>query len=80
MRWAFYILIFSLLPGISLLSHAGGFVGGLLLGLAVPSTEQGRSSGSGIWQTLAIVAVVLVLVSFWQVSIHGEDFSRHLNG
>jgi rhomboid protease GluP len=78
-RYAIYILVFSLLPGISLLSHAGGFVGGFLLGLVIPAGAlKGRQSAL-LFQGLALAGVVLVLWSFYQVAMHGGDFLRYLN-
>jgi rhomboid protease GluP len=79
MRYAVYILIFSLLPGISLLSHAGGFAGGLLLGLAVPAGAIRERRRNMTWQLLSMTGVLLVLFVFYQVSVHGQDFAKHLN-
>ena len=79
MRYAVYILIFSLLPGISLLSHAGGFAGGLLLGLAVPAGAIRERRRNMTWQLLSMAGVLLVLFVFYQVSVHGQDFAKHLN-
>jgi rhomboid protease GluP len=78
LRYAIYILVFSLLPGISLLSHAGGFAGGFLLGLIVPAAAfRSRSAAAG-FQALALAGVLLVLWCFYQVAIHGGDFLRYL--
>ena len=79
MRYAVYILIFSLLPGISLLSHAGGFAGGLLLGFVVPAGAIRDRSRNMTWQLLSMAGVLLVLFVFYQVSVHGQDFAKHLN-
>jgi rhomboid protease GluP len=76
-RYAIYILVFSLLPGISLLSHAGGFAGGFLLGLVIPAgASRSRQAAAG-FQMLAMAGVVLVLLSFYQVALHGGDFLRY---
>ena len=79
LRYAVYILIFSLLPGISLLSHVGGFVGGLLVGLAVPVGALRDRGQTLAWQLLSVAGVLLVLLAFYQVSVHGQDFVKHLN-
>jgi len=78
MQYAFYILIFSLLPGISFLSHAGGFVGGFVAGLALPPGPPRTPKEARTWQLLALGCVLLVLYCFYQVAVHGMDFLRYV--
>jgi rhomboid protease GluP len=78
LRYAIYILVFSLLPGISLLSHAGGFAGGFLLGLIIPAGSCRTPSATSGFRALALAGVMLVLWSFYQVAMHGGDFLRYL--
>ncbi len=77
-RYAIYILVFSLLPGISLLSHAGGFVGGFLIGLVMPAGSFRSRGSAGLIQGLALAGVLLVLWAFYHVAAHGADFLRYL--
>lgn len=75
---ALFILLFSLLPGISLVGHAGGFAGGFLLGLAIPAEGRAAQRNESAWQFLALAGVALALLAFYQVSVHGADFMRFL--
>ena len=71
-------MIFTLLlsfMGIDHLAHIGGFAGGALMALLVPSGEQ-RGRGETVWQLLALAGVLLVLFAFYKVSV----FSRFLSG
>ena len=76
-RYAIFILIISLLPGISLLAHAGGFVAGLVLGWIVPTGRFRSRATARTWQLLSLAGVVLVLFCFYQVSVHGTDFQQY---
>jgi len=69
MRYAFYIVIFSLLiPGIDHWNHFGGFAAGAALGFFVGGGEYGSRSERAAWQALACAGVGLVLVSFYMVA------------
>lgn len=70
-RWALFMFIFSLLPGISFAAHAGGFVMGLLLGALVPSGQLRSMRARRLWALTAGAAVLLVLLAFWQVAREG---------
>jgi rhomboid protease GluP len=77
-RYVVYILIFSLLPGIDLLSHVGGFLAGALCGLVVPSGPF-RSRGTALlWEIVVLASVALVLLCFWLVAAHGEETAQML--
>jgi membrane associated rhomboid family serine protease len=73
-----FIFFMSLLPGISFLSHAGGFVGGFLAGLAIQAPTRGASRSDTIWQWLSLASVLLVLYAFYNVALHGQDYVKHL--
>jgi rhomboid protease GluP len=77
-RSAIYLLVFSLLPGVDLLCHLGGFVAGLGLGLVVPAGPfRGRASAA-VWNGLLLACLTLVLWSFYQVARHGPEAVRLL--
>ena len=62
-QWALILFVFGLLmPGVNNWAHGGGFVGGLLAGLAL-SFEDVRQE-SGLDRLLAAACVVLTVVSF----------------
>jgi rhomboid protease GluP len=71
MQWAFLMFVISLMPGISLSAHAGGFVGGLALGWLVPAGELRRRSAARFWEVVAIACVLLVLFSFYRIAVQG---------
>jgi rhomboid protease GluP len=77
-RYAVYIFIFSLLPGVDFLSHAGGFACGALLGLVVPPGTFRNRGTAVVWEGLALVATVVVLASFWMMATHGQDALRYV--
>lgn len=60
-RWLIYIAVISLLPGVSLLAHAGGFAGGFLLGKVMadhpPRTASERKIASVLGWSAAVVVV-----------------------
>jgi rhomboid protease GluP len=75
-RYALYVFIFSLLPGVDFLSHAGGFAGGCLLGLVVPPGPFRNRATAVLWEGLALAAVALLLGAFFMMSKHGADALR----
>ena len=77
-RWAIYIFIFSLLPGVDFLSHAGGFVCGGALGLVVPPGPFRSRATALLWEGLALAATVVVLASFYLMANRGADALRLL--
>ena len=72
MRWAFLMFVISLMPGISLSAHAGGFLGGLALGLVVPAGEIRNRAAARAWEILAVACALLVLFSFYKIAVHGS--------
>ena len=63
-RWAVYILIFSLLGGVDMAAHVGGGVAGFALGyLAGLPGPEGRPT-ERLWRIAAWLCVVLTLLSF----------------
>ncbi|MBZ5638159.1 MAG: rhomboid family intramembrane serine protease [Acidobacteriia bacterium] len=77
-RYAIYVFIFSLLPGVDFLSHAGGFAGGCLLGLVVPPGPFRNRATAVLWEGLALAALLLLLGAFFMMARHGADALRLL--
>lgn len=65
-RWVMYIAIFGLLPGLNVDNgaHAGGLLTGLLLGYLVPEGEPDTRAGENLWNTLAVISVIIIAGSF----------------
>lgn len=65
-RWVIYILIFGLLPffAVDNAAHIGGLVSGLILGFLVPEGEPETRSSENLWNTLAILSVLVIAGSF----------------
>jgi rhomboid protease GluP len=70
-QWSFLMFVISLMPGISLAAHAGGFLAGLALGWVVPAGELRSRGAARIWEGLSIACVALVLFSFYRVAVSG---------
>ena len=63
----------SLLPGIDLLNHLGGFVAGCALGAVAPSGPFRNRATEAIWLLLAWGSVVLIGAALWWMTAHGFD-------
>jgi len=68
-QWAFFMFVISLMPGISFAAHAGGFLGGLVLGWVVPPGELRRRASIRAWDLVAIACALLVLFSFYRIAV-----------
>jgi rhomboid protease GluP len=69
MRYAIYIVVFSLLVrGIDHVNHAGGFACGALLALIVPSGQYRGRSEARAWEVAAAAGILLVVYSFYKVA------------
>ncbi|MGH9406859.1 MAG: rhomboid family intramembrane serine protease [Terriglobia bacterium] len=65
-KWVIYIAIFGLLPMFSVdnAAHVGGFLSGLLLGYLISTGEPQTRAGETLWNTLAVIAVLIIAGSF----------------
>jgi rhomboid protease GluP len=65
-RWVLYIFIFGLLPffAVDNAAHIGGLLSGLVLGYFVPEGEPFTQSSANIWNTLALLSVLIIAGSF----------------
>ncbi|MGA8028172.1 MAG: rhomboid family intramembrane serine protease [Bryobacteraceae bacterium] len=65
-QWLIFGLVLSLMPGISLAAHIGGFVGGFLVGFVGGLPGLPNTPREMVWKVLAGVALAITLVAFWQ--------------
>lgn len=65
-KWVIYIAIFGLLPMFSVdnAAHFGGFISGLLLGYVIATGEPQTRQGELLWNTLAVLSVLIIAGSF----------------
>ena len=65
-RWAVMLLIFGLVAGADNGAHVGGFLAGAVMGFFLPPTTTSRQPARDrrIWDILAIVSLVVVIVAF----------------
>jgi rhomboid protease GluP len=62
-----FVGLFSLLPGISLMAHAGGVATGAIFGALLPRGEARNRHDAPIWQVLQWLLALLCVLSFWLV-------------
>jgi rhomboid protease GluP len=67
-RSVVYLLVFSLLPGVDLLCHVGGFLAGFGLGWLIRSGPVRTRALAVAWDVALFLMVGVVLWSFWQVA------------
>jgi len=63
-RWAVYLLVFSLLPGVDMMAHVGGGLAGFALGYIADLPGAEGSPKERLWQASAWFCVLLTAVSF----------------
>ncbi|ANM32438.1 hypothetical protein ABI59_22755 [Acidobacteria bacterium Mor1] len=77
-RFAFIMVVISLIPGVSWKAHFGGFACGYLLGWIVPNGQFRSKAQATFWQLVSLAGVILVLYCFYEISVHGADvFERY---
>ena len=64
MRWAIYILIFSLLPGIDMAAHIGGGIAGFAVAYVAGTPRYEGPPVERLWQAGAWICLGLTAVSF----------------
>lgn len=75
-RYALYILLFSFMPGVDLICHLGGFVGGFGLGWLVPWGPFRTRAAERGWEAIALASAILALGSFALVATHPVPIGR----
>ncbi len=63
-RWVVYIFIFGLFFRTDNAAHLGGLILGALLGYLVPEGEPETRASDNVWNTLAVLSVVIIAGSF----------------
>lgn len=65
-RWVIYIVALMLIPGLGIdnAAHMGGLVAGLVLGYLIPGGEPETRFGEILWNTLAVLSVLVIAGSF----------------
>ncbi|HET7841041.1 MAG TPA: rhomboid family intramembrane serine protease [Terriglobia bacterium] len=65
-RWVIYIVAMALVPGLGIdnAAHIGGLAAGLLLGYLIPTGEPETRNGEILWNTLAVLSVLVIAGSF----------------
>ncbi len=71
-QWLILGLVMSILPGIDLAAHVGGFVGGFLVGLIAGLPGLPNTPREHLWKVLAGIAIAVTLYAFWRdlISYH----------
>jgi rhomboid protease GluP len=63
-RWAIYLLIFSLLPGVDMMAHVGGGLAGFAIGYVGGLPGREGTPAERLWRASAWFCVLLTIVSF----------------
>ena len=65
-KWVIYIVAMMLIPGLGIdnAAHMGGLAAGLVLGYLIPEGEPPTRAGENLWNTLAILSVIVIAGSF----------------
>jgi len=69
-RWVLYIFIFGLFFRVDNAAHFGGLATGVLLGYSVPEGEPATVARAKLWNTLAVLAVLVIAGSFALMALH----------
>lgn len=63
-RWVIYIFVFGLFFRVDNAAHLGGLVSGAVLGYFIAEGEPETRMGENIWNTLALLSVLIIAASF----------------
>ena len=63
-RWVIYIAIFGIFFNVDNAAHFGGLASGLVLGYLVPEGEPVTLASESLWNTLAVLSVLIIAGSF----------------
>ncbi|MGE5326966.1 MAG: rhomboid family intramembrane serine protease [Deltaproteobacteria bacterium] len=70
-RWVIYIVALMLIPGLGIdnAAHMGGLIAGLALGYFIPTGEPETRNAEILWNTLAILSVLVIAGSFGMMAL-----------
>ena len=63
-RWVMYIAIFGIFFAVDNAAHIGGLLSGLVLGYLVPEGEPATRPSENLWNSLAVISVLVIAGSF----------------
>jgi membrane associated rhomboid family serine protease len=63
----------SLIPGIDMVNHAGGFAMGCAMGFIAPSGPFRSRAAEIVWEIFAFISLALVLASFYAMATRGME-------
>jgi rhomboid protease GluP len=63
-RWVIYIAVFGIFFAADNAAHFGGLAAGLALGYLVPEGEPATRTDENVWNTLAVLSVLVIAGSF----------------
>lgn len=78
-QWLLFGLVLSILPGVDMAAHIGGFAGGFLIGLAGGLPGLPNAPRELLWKVLAGLAVALTVYAFWQDFLSYHALIRQLS-
>src|SRR5262249_22433514 len=75
-RWFVWILVFSLMPGVDMAAHIGGFVGGFAIAWVAGAGETRYASPwtNRLWQLCAVFCVILTACCFLKMYLSFSQF------
>lgn len=68
-RWVIYIAIFGIFFAVDNAAHFGGLIAGLALGYFVPEGEPATRPSENLWNTLAVLSVLVIAGSFVMMAL-----------
>lgn len=63
-KWVIYIAIFGIFFNVDNAAHMGGLASGLALGYLIPEGEPETRPSENLWNTLAVLCVLIIAASF----------------
>ncbi len=63
-QWLIFGLLLSLVPGVDMAAHVGGFIGGFIIGLVAGLPGLPGTPRETLWKVLAGVAIAITLFAF----------------
>ena len=77
-QWLLFGLVLSILPGVDMAAHVGGFAGGFLVGLAAGLPGLPNTRRELLWKIMAGIAVAVAIYAFWQDFLSYHALVRQL--